>query len=123
MCKDNGEVTLLASAARTATTTSDDQTNLTGKAAQVVLNVSSITASPSITLTIQGKDSISGNYYTIITGAAVVGTGTTTYTAGLGVASVANVAIGTVLPKTWRVSIAHGDTDSITYSVSATVVG
>jgi len=117
-------VTLLASAARTATTTSADQTNkgenLNVRGVLVTLDVTAITATPSITLSIQAKDPASGKYEALLTAsAAVTATGTHSYLVypGAGSASgdVTQVA-GFVLPNTWRISVAHGDTDSITYS-------
>lgn len=120
---ESGEYVLLASAARTATISTADQTNRNGQAVQVVINATAETATASVVPTIEGKDPISGTYYVLLTGAAVDAVGIVALTVGLGVTSVTNVAIGTVLPKTWRVTMTAADADSLTYSISATLVG
>lgn len=119
----NEEHTILASAARTATLQSDDQDNEYGRAHILFLNVSAVTATPSITPYLQIKDSISGNYATVWTAAAAVtATGQYTYLFALGGSgSVGSYTEGVNLRlgRIWRLGVTHGDTDSITYSVSA----
>jgi hypothetical protein len=120
--RNNISVTVLASAARTATTNSADMTNYNGKAHLFFLNVSAITDTPSITLSLQYKDSISSNYFTIWTAAtAVTATGQYAYMFGLGGSGSAGSfteAVNLRLPRTWRLVATHADADSITYSVS-----
>lgn len=118
----NDNTVILESSARTATTVSRDITNKTNKGCHIILDVTAIAATPSITLTIQGKDPLSGKYYTILTGSAVTGTGTTVYKVYPGITASANVSASDIIPSTWRISVAHGDADSITYSVSANMV-
>jgi hypothetical protein len=119
----NEEHEVLASAARTATLQSSDQDNEYGRCHILFLNVSAVTATPSITLYLQIKDSISSNYATVWTAsAAVTATGQYTYLFGLGGSgSVGSFteAVNLRLPRVWRLGVTHGDTDSITYSVSA----
>jgi len=114
--RNNLSGVLLASAARTETLTTADQTNHNGRGIHIVLNVTAITDTPSITLKIEGK-SASGIYYTLLEGAAVTGTGTYVYKVMPWAAPVANQAAADLLPRTWRVVITHADADSITYSV------
>lgn len=110
---------LLASAARTAATVSSaDQTNPQWHSVQVIINVSAYT-SGSYTPTIQGKDPVSGNYYTLLTGAALSGTGTTVLSVGPGVTAATNTAAGLYLPRTWRITFAGAATPSMTFSVGA----
>ena len=121
----NLDLTLLASAARTATTTSTDQTNRNGKGVLVTVDVTSITSTPILTPSIQCKDVLSGKYESLLTASATItATGTHTYVVypGVGAASgdVAQTA-GFPLCRTWRVSIAHTDSDSATYSVGASL--
>jgi len=120
----NDDLTLLASGARTATTTSLDITNCAGRGAIVTLDVTAIAATPSIVLSIQAK--IGALYENLLTAsAAVTATGTHSYVVypGVGAASADVVQVaGFPLPRTWRVSVAHGDADSITYSVRASVI-
>ena len=115
---------LLASGARTASTTSADQTNYEGQAHIIFINVSAVTATPAVTPYLQIKDSISGNYKTVWTaGAAIATTGQYVYLFGLGVLAAAagsfTEAVNIRLGCTWRLGATHGDTDSITYSASA----
>lgn len=108
----------LASAARTAAVTGVDVASNSADGVRVILDVTVDPAAASITLTIQGKDPISGSYYTLLTGAAVAGVGTTTYTVYPPITAVANVAASAVLPSVFRINMAVADTDSMTYSVN-----
>jgi hypothetical protein len=116
------EGTAFASAARTATESSADITNSYGSGVRVVFDVTASAATPSVVLTIQGKDAVSGKYYTLLTGAAVTGASTNVYTLFPSVAAVANVAVSNLLPKTFRITMTHADADSITYSVGYTIL-
>lgn len=120
--RNNGTATLLASAERTATTSSTDQTNYNWRGAHIVIDVTAIAATPSIVVTVQGKDVISGKYYTILTSAAITGTGTTVLRIYPGLVAVANLTISDILPRLWRVSVVAADADSITYSVGASQI-
>ena len=72
--------------------------------------------------TIEGYDEVSGQWVTLLTGAAITGTGTTTLTLYPGVTVSANVAVSDVLPRTWRVTMTAADADSLTYSVGANLI-
>ena len=119
---DVQEVTALTSAARTANSASADLINKGAKGVILTLDVSAIADTPSITLSINYKDPVSGNYETLFSAAAAVtATGTHTYVLYPGdvVAADDVVEVGKLpLPRTWQVAIAHLDADSITYSVS-----
>lgn len=119
--RGNHEATALASAARTATVSSSDLVNYNGRLLSVVINVSAAAATPSVVPTIEGKDPISGTYYTILTGAAITATGITVLRIGPGITAVANVAVADMVPRTYRVTMTHADADSITYSVAAVI--
>src|SRR5690349_8386829 len=56
-------ISLIASAAYTTTQTPADQTNFLGRGVIVVLDMTVVTAGPSVTLEIDGKDPVSGKYY------------------------------------------------------------
>jgi len=120
----NTEVTALASAARTATVNSADLTNYNARGVLVTLNVSAVTATPALTLSIEAK--MGAVYEALLTATtAVTATGIHSYLVypGVGAASgdVVQVA-GFPLPRTWRVTVTHGDTDSATYTVSASLI-
>lgn len=112
------EGVLLASAARTAAVQSADQINRGFRGVRVRTNISAITDSPSITVTIQERDSISGNYVDILASAAY---STAAQQATLivypGCVAVANVVANQPLPRVWRVSVTVADSDSATYSI------
>jgi hypothetical protein len=120
-------VTVLASAERITTTTSSDITNLDEaqniRGGYITLDVTEVTTTPIITLSVEFKDPVSGEYETLLTASSGVNaTGTHTYLiypgAGTAGADVTQVA-GYVLPQVWRVSVEHDDTDPIEYSVGA----
>lgn len=110
---------ILESAPRTATVDSADQRDPNAEAVHIIINVTAVTATPSITPRIQGKDPASGGYYDILVGTAVTAAGMTVLKVGPGLAAAANAAAADILPDIWRVRIEHADADSITYSVGA----
>lgn len=113
------DLILLASAAQTTTQTLADQTNSSGRGIKVVLDMTNVTASPSVTLEIDGKDVASGKYYAILTGAAVTTDSTNVYTVYPGLTAVANSVVSDTLPRTWRVKVVANNANSGTYSVGA----
>jgi hypothetical protein len=68
---------------------------------------------------IQGKDLTTGLYYDLLVATAITAVGTTVLKIGPGITPLAGGAAADFLPETWRVRLVHGDTDSITYSVTA----
>ena len=112
--------TLLASAARTTAQTSQDFSAEEVLSSDFVFNVTLDPGTASVTPSIQGKDPVSGAYYTILTGAAVAATGITVMRVGPTITAAANVAANAILPKEFRVSVAVADAESLTYSFSVT---
>ena len=103
---------------------SADQTNLSGKGVVIVVDVTAIAGTtPSLIVTIQGKDTASGKYYNILASAAITTVSTTVLTVYPGVLTAANVAAAMPLSKTWRVlyTIA-GTTPAITATIGASVI-
>lgn len=113
--------TLLASAARTADATAEVQTSR-HKGAVVVIDVTAISATPSVVFTIRGSDPVSGQTWDILASAAVTAVGTTVLKVYPALASVANDSENDVLPPVWEVFADHADADSITYSVTAHLI-
>ncbi len=112
-----------ASAARTASENSPDLLNLGNKpGAQVIIDVTAVTATPSVTFKVQGKDPASGKYYDLIESAAITGVGTTVLSIRPGITTTANLAVSNSVPKRIRVVATHADADSITYSVGVNLV-
>lgn len=112
--------TVYASAARTATPDTEELELPRGtRYATFVLDATAITATPSVTLKVEGVDRASGKTWTLIQDAAVTGIATSTVQIGPGLPVAANVSDNVALPPVIRVTATHGDADSITYSVGA----
>lgn len=114
-------VTLAASA---VSGNSVDLTNVNGHGLQLGINITAITGTvPTITVTIQGKDIASGQYYTLLQSAAIATTGFTLLTLFPGATATANVSSPQVLPRTYRIlyTIA-GTTPAVTATIGASVV-
>lgn len=108
---------LLPSLARTgASYVSADQVNNAANAIHVITDCTAFT-SGTFTVTLQGKDPASGKYYTLLTGAAIAGTGTQVLKVGRGMPATANVSANDILPTIWRISVAGGATPIATFSV------
>ena len=119
---NNTNIVLLASDARTAATTSVTRLNSDFRGCHIIIDVTVDPASASITPTIQGFDTVSGKYYTLLTGNAISAVGTTILKIYPGLTASANAIANDILPSKFRISMAVADTDSITYSVSASLV-
>lgn len=103
------------SAARTATST---QTIATGCLGGVfIINVTAVTATPSVVFTIKGVDPGSGSTWDILASAAITGTGMTVLRIHPSLTAAANTIAKDMLPQAVAVTATHGDGDSITYSV------
>jgi hypothetical protein len=124
--RNNQDATLLSSAARTATTACSDQVNYNGRGVRIVLSVTVASGSGGLQVQIQGKDSISGNYYQLnATPTAVIATGTYVYDlfpAAITAQGGITQATDQFVPRTWRVNVVHGDASSYTYSVSGVTI-
>lgn len=122
--RNNIQGTLLASAARTATTMSANQTNYNARGLHVTLDISVASGAGGLQVRVQGIDIASGNFYSL-NGAptAIVATGTYDYEFYPGVSGVVagsnnvNGRTSTSLPRIWRLTVTHGDASSYTYSV------
>lgn len=110
---------ILASAARTASTETPDQRNAVHRGVRVHINATASAATPSVVFTIQGKDQVTGDYYDLLASAAVTGAGDTYLLLYPGAAVTSNVSANAVLPPHWRVKAVAGDADSLTYGITA----
>ncbi len=107
------------SAVRSATFTGDDNKKVAG--AHGCIAILQVTVAPGIdtvTLSIEGKDPVSGAYYTVLSAAARSTTGTDVIQVQPGGAITANVSANASLPDTYRVKVAHSAGSNFTYSVS-----
>jgi hypothetical protein len=119
---------VLASEARTETAVSGNIVNvgenLNVKGAYIFLDVSGVLTTPLITLSVQAVDPAAGTYRNVFVATSGVSS-TQTYLIYPGIGSAANdvnQVLSYPLPASWRVEVAHDNTDPITYSVSALLV-
>lgn len=114
--------TALASGAQVVgTVASGDQVNNNGRGLVVMINITNINGG-TYTVTIQGKDPVSGGYYTLLVSAALAANALTTLTVYPGVAVTANVSASAPLPRIWRVSVTVA-TATVTGTIGACVIG
>lgn len=115
-----GPFTVLASAARTAApdTKEFEAPGVAYTGLHLVIDVTAVTLTPSITVTIQGVDRTSGKVYTILASAAITATGTTILKVFPAATAAANLVANDLLPPIFRITVTHADADSITYSVA-----
>jgi hypothetical protein len=118
---ENGSRVLLSSEARTATNSVDFE-NRYGSGIHVILDVTAVAATPSVVVTINALDNASGKYYTLLTSAAVTGTGTYVYKVFPAATAVANQVVNDIAPRNIRITLTHADADSITYSLGINTV-
>lgn len=107
-------------AAGAGTVNTNDLQNVNATGLTVVVDITAITGtSPTLTVTIQGKDVASGKYYTILAGAALTATGTTVMRIYPGITQTnTNVLASLTVPEWFRISYTIGGT---TPAVTATI--
>jgi hypothetical protein len=119
---------LLASAARTATISTADQPNYNGRGVVLYLDVTAHAATPTLTVSVEGKDPVGGKYFPLTAFPAlnVAGAVTVAYTFYPGAIESAALAghepFGLVVPRTWRATVTHGDADSATNSLGGSLI-
>lgn len=111
------------SAAGAGTTQSADQQNINGRGLHLIIDITAVGGTPTLTVTIEGKDPTSGKYYTILASAALSSVATTILRVYPGLTASANVTVNDVLPRVWRVkSVIGGTTPQVTATIAASVV-
>jgi len=104
--------TVLSATSVSAAQLTADQNNNGFRGIKVFTNATVV--GTSVTVTLQGKDSVSGQYYTLLAGAAIVAPGTQVLTLFPGAAVTSNVSANDFLPAVWRLSVAVTGTCSFT---------
>jgi hypothetical protein len=112
-------VSILASAARTATPADVELEAGGHRGLVLVVDVTAVTLTPSITVTVKGLDPVSGQDWTILASAAITTVSTTVLRVHPSLTAAANLVAEDLLAPQMAVAVAHGDADSITYSVTA----
>lgn len=114
-------VSVLPSAARTATPDTVEilefDSGVSGLA--LVVDSTAVTATGTLTVKIQGVDPVSGKTWDILTSTAISSVATTVLRVHPSIAAVANSAAADVLPPRVRILVTHGNAVSMTYSVTA----
>jgi hypothetical protein len=111
-------VTLSAQGA--GTVNSADIVNVNGKGINLGINTT-VDSAGAYTVTLQGKDIVSGTYYTILASAAIAATGFVLLSVYPGLVAATNLVANAVLPRTWRVSVTV-TTGPITATIGASVI-
>ncbi len=108
----------LPSAARTSAPAAlDDQANDEFDGIRVVVDLTAFVTAASLTVDIQGKDPLSGKYFTLLSSGALTATVTKVLTLFPGAPVVANGSANDALPGVWRIVVTHGNGNSHTYSI------
>ncbi len=115
-------IPVLVSAARTATINSADQKNISFTGCHIVIDMTAITATGSIVFELQALDALSGQYYGLLTSAAVTTVSTVVLKVYPGLTAAANLIASDGLPMDFRVVATHANAVSMTYSVSANMI-
>lgn len=106
------------SAARTSTFTGDANTLPGCIGAEFLVDITAITATPSVQMSIEAFDAASGKWVSIGTWATSFSSVSSQIFRWLPGLTTAGRMINGVLPKTWRLKATHADADSITYSIT-----
>lgn len=113
---------IYASAARTTTPdTAEIELPQGSKHFTIVIDVTAATSTPSTVFTVAGVDRVSGKTWTLLTSAALVGSGTTVMHLGPGLTTSGTTTVNAPLPPVIRVTATHGNANSQTYSAAGHV--
>lgn len=115
----NSSLSLLLSAVRAATTTTNGLVNYHSRGVHLVIDVTAVPGVDTITPKLQAYDQSSGKWYDLLVGSAISTIGTTVLKLYPSITAVANAAANDFLPLNWRVVITHSAASNFTYSVAA----
>lgn len=124
--RNNQYVQLIASGARTSTTSSSQLTNFNFRGISVNLSITVASGTGGLQIAIQGYDQSSASYKTLHTLATAI-TATGLYVVQMypsidNVNSAITQTISQALPAQYRVQVIHGDASSYTYSLSVNYI-
>lgn len=111
------QITLIPSAARTATNNTIDYVLGHSGYGRFVIDVTAVPGVDTVTFTVQGKDNASGKYFTLLASAAISAISTVTLEVGPTITAAANASANKLLSETFRVLVTHSAGTSFTYSV------
>jgi len=121
----NQNYTALLLSAASASVNGNDIDNLGGRFAIVTIDITAITGTtPTATFTVQGKDPVSGKYYTILASTALNAVATTVLKIGPGLTAAANSVANDIMPTVFRVIVTiGGTTPAVTATVGVQLIG
>ena len=119
---ENTQGTLLTSAVRTTSTNSPAQTNYNARGVVIVLDVTAASGTGGLTVQIKAPDPVTttGSNQLHNNPTAVTATGQTLYALYPGASTTGGVvanAFSMVLPRSWFLTVNHGDGSGYTYDV------
>lgn len=118
--RGNAGISLFTSAVRNASSSSADQQNYNFRGVTLYVNITVAPGAETVTMKLEGKDGLSGNYVTFFQSAALNAAGQFTYQMFPGnVAGLLTGAASLALPQVWRVTMTHSAGGNWTYSVRA----
>lgn len=107
------------SAVHSANFTGDDNKKVPGnKGAHIYFAVTAVPGVDTVQMIIEAKDQVSGQYETLISGAASALTHLDAFTIFPGITETANVDISDPLPDIYRVRVVHSAATAFTYSIN-----
>jgi hypothetical protein len=116
---------IIANATYTSNQTSVDFTNINARGLNFYVKTGAQgIGAANIIATLQGKDPVSGTYYTLFTSAAFPANSFILHQMYPGLLAVANLIVNAVLPRTWRVALTatQWGTGGSTIGVSASLI-
>jgi hypothetical protein len=115
-------LTLTAQGAATLTTGDVVNSGYTG--CHIVIDITTAGGTPTLTVTLEGKDEVSGKYYTILASAALATVATTVLRVFPGAAVSSNVSANDMLPRVIRLSaVVGGSTPAVTAKIGMALIG
>lgn len=120
MSRRNFNASLFTLTAATTSANGGDQDNFVGRGLHVTVDLTAFSGT-SITVTIEGKDPLSGKYYTLLASAALAAVATTVLKVYPGLTAAANVTASDILPRIWRVKTTIASA-TVTGTINASVI-
>jgi hypothetical protein len=90
-----------------------------GKYLQLTIDITAITATGTVTVTILGFDPISGKFYTILASTALGAVATTVLRVGPALTAAANLVANDFMPFTWACQVVVATAQPMTFSIGA----
>ena len=90
-----------------------------GKYLQLTVDITAITATGTVTVTVLGYDPISGKFYTILASAALGAVATTVLRVGPALTAAANLVANDFMPMQWACRVDVGTAAPMTFSLGA----